>query len=85
MLKIVIPVSAILTIVTVMGVLLFMGDMNRELNERDVEGISNVTTEYIVDEVESEVKNKVIAPIVPYIVVGIVAIAKLFGITLIFK
>jgi len=85
MLKIVIPISAILAIVAVLGALSFMGDTNRELNEGDAEGIANITTEYVVDEVESEVKNAVVAPIIPYLIVGIVAIAKLFGIILIFK
>ena len=85
MLKIVIPVSAILLIATYLGALSFIGDLNQEVNEGDVEGIANVTTEYAIDEVETEVRQLPLTLVTPYIIGGIVALAKLFGIILIFK
>ena len=85
MLKVVLPVSAVLSIVAILGALSFMGDLNQEVKEGDVEGVVNVSSEKIVEEANDEIKDKILAPFIPYLIGGIVAIGKLFGISLIIR
>jgi hypothetical protein len=83
--KIIIPVSSIVAIFVLFGMLSFFNDINRETKEGDMKGVSEVVTDRVVSETESELQDAILAPFVPYIVGIIVFIAGLLGVKLIIK
>ena len=83
--RIVIPVTAIITLIALIGILGYTSSISTDIKEGNFEEAANKTEEYIVEEVEDEVNEILVAPFAPWIVAGVVAVAKIFGISLIFK
>jgi len=85
MTRVIIPLSLLLTIIALFGLLSFFNSVNNELREGDIEGVASVVGNKVVSEAESEIQNAIIEPFIPYIVGMIVFIASLFGIKLVIK
>ena len=85
MTRVIIPLSLLLTIIALFGLLSFFNSVNNEVREGEIEGVASVVGNKIVSEVESEIQNAIIEPFIPYIVGMIVFIASLFGIKLVIK
>ena len=85
MMKIIIPISSIITIIVLLEMLSFFGDVNRETQEGDMNGLTEVVADETVSEAQSEAQNAIVAPFAPYVIGVIVFIAGLFGVKLIIK
>ncbi|GAH03879.1 unnamed protein product, partial [marine sediment metagenome] len=65
MIKILIPVTAIVTLIALVGIFSYTVGMTNDIKEGNFKEASNKTAEYIVEEVEDEVTNVLLAPFIP--------------------
>ena len=85
MMKIIIPVSSIVAIFVLFGMLSFFSDINRETKEGDIKGFTEIVADKVVSETEGKVQDAILAPFAPHLIGIIVFIAGLFGVKLIIK